>query len=225
MLMALTNTLVPVFGASTLYDNFEGKTYNLSDGQTSPNGKWFQAWTGFGKAGIVTIPSTDNEVFFAKPNASGSLQETHSSLTLSTKKWQDLEIHLEARTVQQLRQHTLPNSWEAAWLMWRYIDSYHHYYFVLKSDGIELGKKDNNEQAEKQIFMYTADSPKLQLDKWSDWTIKMEGNHIQVYINSSKVADYIDKTASTATSKPGAVGLYTEDASVQFDDVYISALS
>src|SRR4029079_15619978 len=89
MLMALTNTLVPVFGASTLYDNFEGKTYNLSDGQTSPNGKWFQAWTGFGKAGIVTIPSTDNEVFFAKPNASGSLQETHSSLTLSTKKWQD----------------------------------------------------------------------------------------------------------------------------------------
>jgi hypothetical protein len=79
--------LMPALGASsrTLYHNFEGSSYNLSDGQTSPNNKWFQAWTGHAKAGAVTIVSTGNEVFFAKPEASMSLQETHSSLTLTTK--------------------------------------------------------------------------------------------------------------------------------------------
>jgi hypothetical protein len=225
MSAACANTATPAFGTSNLYDNFEGNMYNLSDGQTSPNGKWFQAWTGHGKAGVVTILSTGNEVFFAKPKASTSPQETHSSLTLTTKNWQNAEIHVKVRTKQQLRQNSAPNTWEAAWVMWRYVDSYHHYYFILKPNGIELGKKDNDRQAEEQVFLYTTGSPKLQLDKWSNWTIKMQGNHIQVYVNSLKVADYIDNTMSHTLSNPGAVGLYTEDAHVQFDDVYISPLS
>src|SRR5581483_1663821 len=227
LMSACTSNAAPVMAVSsrTLYDNFEGNTYNLLDGQTSPNGKWFQAWTGFGKAGVVSILSTGNEVFFAKPKTSTSPQETHSSLTLTTKKWQDLEINLKVRTKQQLRQNSAPNAWEAAWVMWRYVDSYHHYYFILKPNGIELGKKDNDRQAEEQVFLYTAGSPKLQLDKWSNWTIKMQGNHIQVYVNSIKVVDYTDNTMSNTLSEPGAIRLYTEDAHVQFDNAYISQLS
>lgn len=109
--------------------------------------------------------------------------------------------------------------------MWRYVDSYHHYYFVVKPNGIELGKKDNNQQAEEQVFLHTADSPKLELGAWSVWTIKMEGNHIQAFVNGDKVADYIDDSMSDTLSRPGVIGLYTEDAEVQFDNVQISPLS
>lgn len=219
------NVPVALGATSNLYDNFEGSIYNLSDGQTSPNGKWLQAWTGYGKAGTVTILSNGNEIFYAKPKASTSPQETHSALTLTTKQWQDVEIHLKVRTKQQLRQNSAPNTWEAAWVMWRYVDSHHHYYFILKPNGIELGKKDNDRQAEEQVFLYTADSPKLQVDKWSNWIIKMQSNHIQAYINNVKVVDYVDNTMSDTLSGAGAVGLYTEDAHVQFDNVYISSLS
>jgi hypothetical protein len=70
-----------------------------------------------------------------------------------------------------------------------------------------------------------ANSPKLQLDKWSNWTIKMQGNHVQVYVNNIKVVDYTDNVISNTLSKPGAVGLYKEDVHVQFDDVYNTMLS
>jgi hypothetical protein len=210
---------------SSTNDNFDGSTYNLSDGETSPNNKWIQSWTGKGEAGTMTIHSTGNEVFFAKPKAPTSPDETHSSLTLSTNKWQDIEINLKVRTKEQLRQNSDPNAWEAAWVMWRYVDSYHHYYFVVKENGIELGKKDNNRQAEEQVFLHTAKSPKLELGEWSNWKIKMEGEHIQVYLNGDKVADYTDDDMSDTLSKPGAVGLYTEDAYVQFDNVHISSPS
>jgi len=210
---------------STTYDNFDGDAYNLSDGEASPNGKWFQSWTGEGKAGTVTICSIGKQVFYERPKAPVSSNETHSSLALTTNKWQDVEISLKVRTMQQLRQNGDPNSWEAAWLMWRYVDSYHHYYFVVKPNGIELGKKDNNQQAEEQVFLHTADSPKLELGAWSVWTIKMEGNHIQAFVNGDKVADYIDDSMSDTLSRPGVIGLYTEDAEVQFDNVQISPLS
>jgi len=217
----------PVFAAEepSVYDNFDGMTYNLSDGETSPNGKWVQSWTGKGESETVTIHSTGNEVFSAEPKTSASPGETHSSLTLSTKKWQDVEINLKVRTKEQLRQNSDPNSWEAAWVMWRYVDSYHHYYFVIKENGIELGKKDNNRQAEEQVFLHTSDSPRLQLGEWSNWKIKMEGEHIQVYVDGNKVADYTDDDMSDTLSKPGAVGLYTEDAHAQFDNVRISPVS
>jgi 3-keto-disaccharide hydrolase len=214
-----------ILGSLNLYDDFDGSIYNLSDGQISPNGKWLQAWTGYGEAGTTTILPSGNVVFYEKPKVSTSSEETHSVLTVSTKKWQNVEIHINVKTILQTRQNAPPNSWESAWVTWRYIDPYHHYYFIFKPNGIELGKKDNDRHADEQIFLYTANFPTLRLDTWSAWTIKMQGNHIQVYIDSHKVVDCFDNTMSNTLSQPGAIGLYAEDASAQFDNVYVSSLS
>ncbi len=70
-----------------LYDNFEGGTYTLSDGQTSPNGKWIDIYNGYGSAGVRDDGTGKNNVFFEAPKMSTSPNQTSASLVTSTRKW------------------------------------------------------------------------------------------------------------------------------------------
>jgi hypothetical protein len=220
--------------ALSLYDDFEGPSYLITDNQTSPNGKWFNKYSGFGTSGTVTIESSsltssdnNNTVFYEKPKTSTGPNETHAALTLTTQVYEDLEIYIKVKTKQQLRQNFTPNPWEVAWLMWRYQDDWHHYYFILKPNGVELGKKQNENQAEAQIFLYTTNEPRLKINEWNTWYLKMLGNHIEIWLKMAddswqRVVNYYDDDPIIGEGK---IGLYTEDANVQFDDVYISPLT
>lgn len=210
------------FASSDLYDDFQGSLYSLADGDTSPNGKWYCDYAGLGCVRtIITSTATRQHAMQEKPMVSTSSEETHACLVTSTSKYSDLELRVRMRTRKQLRTGSKPNPWECAWLMWRYIDQWHHYYFILKPNGIEIGKKDNDKQAEEQIFLYTASSPKLTLDSWSNIKIRQIDDRIRVWRGSSLIADFVDSTMSETLAKAGAAGLYCEDALVQFDNVYI----
>jgi hypothetical protein len=223
-----------------LYDNFEGNTYTLTDNQTSPNGKWINIYSGFGTYGTEKLKSSsssssftqlnnnnnNNTVFYEKPKTSKNSNETYSALTLTTETYEDVEIYVKVRTNQQLRENSPLNPWEAAWIMWRYQDDWHHYYFIFKPNGIELGKKQNENHTDEQLFLYTANEPKLKIGEWSTWYIKMSGNHIEIWLKLvdgswQRVVNYYDDVPIVGS---GNIGLYTEDAYVQFDDVYISSL-
>ncbi|HJU34039.1 MAG TPA: family 16 glycoside hydrolase [Nitrososphaera sp.] len=216
--------------ALDLYDDFEGPTYKITDNQTSPNGKWLNKYSGFGSSGTVTIKSLspsdrNNTVLYQEPKTSTSLNETHGALTLTTQTYQDVEMSLKVKTHKQLRQNSAPNPWEVAWIILRYQDDWHHYYFILKPNGVELGKKQNENRAEEQIFLHTANEPKLKIDEWNTWHIKMSGNHIEIWLKMAdeswqQVIDYRDNSPMVG---PGNIGLYTEDAHVEFDDVYIAS--
>ena len=233
--MSTTTTLLlrqPVL-ALDLYDNFEGPVYTIMDNQTSPNGKWFNKYNGFGASGavivtpLITAPTTNNNtVFFEKPKSSTNPNETHAVLTLTTQTYDDVEMQLKVKTNEQLRQNSTPNPWEVAWIMWRFQDDWHHYYFIFKPNGIELGKKQNENQAEEQIFLYTANEPQLNINEWNTWHMKMSGNHIEIWLKMAdgswqSVVDYHDNAPILG---PGNIGLYTEDAHVHFDDVYIAPI-
>jgi Domain of Unknown Function (DUF1080) len=227
-----------------LYDNFEDHAYTIADNQTSPNGKWFNKYSGFGASGTVAITSyssssssltpldssnnnNNNTVFYERPKTSTDPNETYSALTLTTQVYEDVEMHLKVKTNQQLRQNSTPNSWEVAWIMWRYQDDWHHYYFIFKPNGVELGKKQNDNQAEEQIFLYTANEPILKINEWNIWYLKMSGNHIEIWLEMAngfwqRVVNHYDNEPILG---PGKIGLYTEDAYVQFDDVYIASLT
>jgi len=60
--------------AFDLYDNFEGPPYTITDNRTSPNGKWFNKYNGFGASGTVTTTSLaateNNTVFYEEPKTS-----------------------------------------------------------------------------------------------------------------------------------------------------------
>ena len=204
-----------------LYDDFEGGTYVLSDGQKTPNGKWLNKYNGFGQVGVKE-ESNENNVFYEFPQASKQSGETHASLALSTQKVSNGIIEFDMRTDKQLRQNDPANTWEAAWIMWRYVDDFHHYYFVLKTNGIEFGKKDTNCHCEEQVFLKTGSSPKLQLGSWTHVKISSIGAHTSIWLNGVLVVDMDDPSYSkTADMSSGSIGLYNEDAAVSFDNISI----
>jgi hypothetical protein len=215
----------PSSGGSASYDDFQGGTYTLSDGQTSPNGKWVDNFNGFGSAGVQDDGSgTNNNVFFMYPATSTSPSETHASSVSSTQKFSNFQLDVDVKTVKQLRQNSPPNPWEAATILFRQSDTFHYYAFVVKPNGIEFDKKDCSsctDPVDGQQFLVTASTPTLKIGTWSHWTITAIGNHITITVDGNKVIDYTDPTMSQQLSS-GSVVMYNEDAYAQFDNVNIT---
>jgi hypothetical protein len=209
---------------SNLYDNFEGSTYMLSDGQTSPNGKWIDKFNGFGSAGVQDDGTGTNKVFFERPATSTSPSQTHSTLVTSTQKWGNFDLDIDVKTIRQLRQNSSPNPWEVAWIFFRQTDTFHYYAFLVKPNGIEFDKKDCNtctDSVQGQQFLVTASSPTLKIGGWSHWTITAIGNHFTISVDGNKIVDYVDQTMSQQLSS-GSIAMYTEDANVNFDNVIVT---
>ncbi len=221
----------PPPGSTVNYDDFENYgTYTLSDGQISPNGKWKVAYTGFGSVGVQQDANTGNHYFFEQPKISTSSGETHASNVLTTKQYSDFEMDLDMKTVAQLRQNSPPNPWETAWVFWHYTDGFHYYALTLKSNGLQIEKKDNNNQDDSaEIYLVDTPSSAVKLGQWQHIKIRHEGSttpHIQVWVDGVKAADFVDnQPLSSSTLSSGYMGLYNEDAKVNFDNVNINPLS
>lgn len=196
----------------TIYDNFGCQNYTLSDGETSPNGKWVNWWNGGGNSGIKVV--NDNNVFYEKPQTASS-ENTFSTLVVSSASWDDFEVSFDARTESQLKDS--PFSWEVDWFLFRFTNLHNYYYFIHKTNGIELGKKQGGDS---QIFLITNSGTTKKIDQWYHYHIKTVGNHIQIWIDNSLVIDYTDEYMSSKLSS-GQFGLYTEDALVNFDNVSV----
>ena len=108
-------------------------------------------------------------------------------------------------------------------MIWRWTDLFHHYYFVLKTSGIEFGKKDTSCNCEKQVFLKTSSSPILKLNTWDHVKISSIGKHTAIWLDGVKVVDMDDPSySSTADMSGGYIGLYNEDASTAFDKVTVT---
>jgi hypothetical protein len=217
------------------YDGFEGSTYTLSDGQISPNGKWKAIYSGFGSMGVAnstnTTPNNTNNYFFEQPKASVYYNETRASLATTTKAFSDFQMKLDMKTVMQLRQNTAPNPWETAWIFWHWTDNFHYYALVLKTNGFQIEKKDNNNHNDSaEIYLIDVSHPKVKLGQWQTITIRHEGSrsgtpHIQVWVDGVKAADFVDnETLNSYKMSSGYLGLYTEDAKVNFDNVSLNVI-
>jgi hypothetical protein len=171
---------------------------------TSSAAQWNTWWgsAAFG-AGGVTLSST-------VPTSAG---ETHSALVTSKRTWRDQTISLRTTTLSQLRAGTPPNPWEVGWVMFRFRDLANYYYFIVKTNGVELGKKQGSDA---QIFLATGDLPRLDLDRARAITVRAQGARIRVSVDGTQVIDYTDPHPLLA---PGSVGLYEEDSQVRFDSL------
>jgi Domain of Unknown Function (DUF1080) len=216
----------------TIYDDFNTGTYSLRDGQYSPNGKWLDVYGGFGTMGVPYSGWAGNDnYFFEQPKISTSPGETHASLAVNTKANSDFQMTLKMITRAQLRQNSPPNPWETAWIYWHYTDNYHYYALVLKTNGFQIEKKDNNNHDDSaEIYLVDQSHPKVKLGQWQTVTIRHEGSstgtpHIQVWVDGIKAADFIDnKIPNSYKMSSGYMGLYNEDSRVNFDNVNIGPL-
>ena len=208
---------LPVLPNLPLYDNFENKS--------NTDNKWSVLYTGHGLAGIIT-EKDDVNVYQMYPKKSTSAKETHATLVSSKDKFSNFRLVVDVRTDQQLRQNSEPNMWEAAWIFFRYTDTFHYYWFSLKPNGFELGKKDCNscvDPTDGQIILYTAALPTLKISQWSQWTIEAVDNNIIVSIDGNKIITFKDKNMSKELNN-GEIAMYSEDAKVSFDNFYLSQL-
>jgi hypothetical protein len=144
--------------------------------------------------------------------------ETHSALVTSAATWGDQTLSFTATTLDQLRVNSDPNVWETDWVMFHFRDLENYYWFMLKTNGWELGKKQGSDT---QIFLATGDSPRIALRRKHQVQIDVRGPRIVVTVNGSRVVDFTDPNPI----RSGSIGLYEEDARVRFEDVSSTATS
>lgn len=237
----ITNETVPAVPTFALYDNFENADYCLTkDGTTSPDHKWKAGYLGYGSA-CVQFDSTNasNKVFATTPKLDSTLRAIRID---STQTWLNPHAKFTVRLDSQSGYNT--QSWYTFWALIGYADETNHYYFNLKTNGWELGKKDNNldPSLELQRYLAAGNSPKVTIgskaiiEYWINLTHSpkngIECNHIVLNINGAKVVDLYDDGTHydgmgavnpTGDKLKGAkhLSLYNEASLVSWDSIYI----
>jgi hypothetical protein len=179
-------------------------------------GSWSFVYDGYGCTAFMAI--NGNTVLVEQPQSAADPYETHAGLALGSATSGDVIVQADMATTRQLRIGTAPNPWEVAWLLWRFTDNQHFYYFIPKPNGWELGKADPAYPG-AQRFLATGSSPQFPLGAWYRVRVTHSGNTMQVFVNGVLITTVTD-TESPYSS--GRVGLYTEDAESYFDNVSIS---
>jgi hypothetical protein len=222
LLLALLNAPSARAGV-LLSDNFDSYTLTTHWAEGSSYGNWLDQFNGFGTTQVVT---STNPRLQEKPKASTSASETHGALVTSTQSFPDFDASLKMKTVSQLRTGSAPNPWEMAWALWHYQSGNAFYYLILKTTGWEVGKEYvNTSGLQDQCFLSTGSAPTFALNTFYTIRIKQVANAITVWVNGSQLTSFTD--ASSCGVSPytsGSLGLYTEDAQVQFDDVTVSSV-
>ncbi len=248
-----------VVAASTptyVYDDLLDIYVLHDDGEYSPNGKFQMRYHGtnpvngadVGETG-VHVPSSPTGGFarvlyeapYFLPNTDPDA--TSASIVVTDPKYYtDFDVTFYARTVAQLR--TSPHAWECFWFMWHFNDAeginFHHYYIALKSNGhVELGRKDNHVEAEEQYYLLAAEPAfTYSLNAWNKVRVRMEGIHIQVWIDDVLLIDMMDDGSlgaqSWAPNTPavpssqmasGRFAFYNEDAKVEVGPMTVTDLA
>jgi hypothetical protein len=169
---------------------------------TSLAGQWRTWW---GAASFVPAAVTLASTVPTSP------AETHSALITTKKTWTDSTISFNATTLAQLRTGSAPNPWEVGWVMFRFRDLANYYYFMVKTNGFELGKKQGSDA---QIFLATGDLPELAVGRPLAVQLRVQGSRIRVSVDGTQVVDFTDPHPLAGA---GSVGLYEEDSHVRFD--------
>ncbi len=119
------------------------------------------------------------------------------------------------RTIEQLEDPI--EYWHTNWLVWNYEDNDHFYYFILKENGYELGKRDPDYDG-GQRFLVTGHEITLDIGEWNNFEVFQEDNFMEIYVDGVKVCEFLDEETPYTSGK---VGFYTEDALVEIDNVIV----
>ncbi len=201
-----------------LTDGLASKYY-LGEGKTSPYGKWKNVYSG---NGATYFESADpiNNAFYLKPKAVTYISQTEAALVRKPFTFCNYVAEFDMNTINQLRQGSPSNTWEAGWFIFRYTDMSHHYWLLIRSDGFEFVKKDCNiclDTIDGQKYLVTKSSPTLKINTWQHWKITTIGNHLEVWIDNQLIVNFVDKGMSSQLAG-GNIAMYSEDVHVKFDN-------
>lgn len=176
---------------------------------------WTTVYDGFGsvtysRGGILMYPMSAT-----------TPAESHAALTLANiGKLQNFRLTITAITEMQLRQNSPPNPWEVFWIFFNYNpapDGKTTNYFVLKTNGVELGTASGSAS---QSFLQTAATTIPAVGQTNTFEVTKVDSHVTVSVNGIKVTDF----TGAVFDMPGSIGLYTEDAGVKVTAVSVVPL-
>lgn len=142
---------------------------------------------------------------------------THGALVVRTDGGADGVVSTRLTTRRQLREPT-PNPWEVAWVLVRYTDPVHFYAVVLKPNGWELSKQDERYPG-AQKFLASGSEPTFPVGGSYELRVEARGATISASVDGHELFTHTDHDEPYLE---GHVALYTEDASVVFDQITLS---
>lgn len=222
MAVLLLSATFPALAAVVFTEYF----FSYTAGNCLPDGTAFGPWTVvFAGFGCVKIESDGiNQWLHAVPKVPNG-GNTHSSLivgpsfssiTASSTFTYDVNVH----TISQNRTgRKAPRPWEVGWVVWHYADNDHFYYFIPKTNGWELGKRDPVYTG-GQRFLATGTSPTFPIGvPYAVHITQDSSNTITASVNGQLLTTFTDMERPYQSGK---IGLYTEDAHVHFDNITVS---
>lgn len=207
--------MAPAGAGQPFRDDFSGHRPGDVWAEGSTHGVWDVRFNGYGSVRVICVGARGSLALQLRPAPAGAPEETHATLVTTREQYRDGVLTMDARTTRQLRGNGAPNPWEVAWVVFRYVDDEHFYYLALKTNGWELGKRDPAYPG-GQRFLGTGSVPQSPAGQWSRVSIIMQAELLSVQIDGIRVVTTADLERPLLT---GAIGMYTEDAEVQFDDI------
>lgn len=184
--------------------------HDLPDG--AEFGFWRVGYTGYG---TVRISEEGGRRFLTgAPRAATAPEATHAFVVLGPRVAPPYRLEADVRTRRQLRQNSPPNTWEVGWVVWGYEDDDNMHYFAPKTNGWEIGRVVGG----RQEILYADEDVRFDIGIWHrvDLLIREDGT-ISVHVNGDHLVDYTSEPSS-----PGDIGLYSEDALVDFDNIRVT---
>jgi hypothetical protein len=192
---------------------FEGLPVGVAWHPGETHGGWISVHHGFGRTAVVTGAS-GRRLLLLSPRAASRPAQTFSALVRTVKTFADVDMSVRVRTTARLRTPR-PNPWEVGWVMWRYRDDDHFYYFIAKSNGWELGKGDPGYPG-GQRFLATSAAPRFAVGRWHTVRVRHVGNRIEVWVNGERLVGFTDRERPY---RRGALALYVEDAAALYSGI------
>jgi len=175
---------------------------------------WTVKYDGYGKVGA------EGGVASMRPRAAQRPSETSAALALAGEPtWRNYSFTVKMRLREQLRQNSPPNEWEAGWLFFHYQDDDRSYYLAHKTNGLEFGKL-VPPASTGQVFLETRPYPPAETGRWHDYRIELRGATVRIYVDGRLRITYTDPEPIPR----GRVGLYSEDAHVEFKQPTVTGI-
>ena len=244
----VAGTALPPFSGGGI-ETFQSLPRGLWDEGTT-HGDWSVQYDGYG---TVKVVGNTNRALRLQPTVNPPETGTSAAMVTSRSASEgDVTVEARMRTLAQNAPSRKParkaNPWETAWLWWnlRYepgsgdegtgkvtSEVEKGYYLVLKPNGWELGKVDQQQFVGYggQRYLRTGSTPKFPVGAaWRNIKIQQVGATITVTADGKRLTRFTDgptSGGSPAWSRHpqqevftrGKVGLYVEDAVAQFDDI------
>ena len=207
-----------------LSQNFStGYTIDANWGEGTTVGSWFVNFLGLGYARVVNAGSPRLELCPGDVDVVGGT--TRATLVTTTDVFTgDIQVSVDMLLIAQLR-NTAPNAWESPWLIWHCTSSAGiptgANYLALKTNGWELGLILGGDA---QAFIATGALPTVSA-AFQTVRIRQVSKTVEVFIGGVQLDLSVTGGGSPITDSrfytSGNVGLYTEDAQVQFDNLTV----